>query len=150
MKHIVIAALALGFAFATAPASAADDLSPADQKMLHDYTLTMDKVKGLEAAMADTEKAGPAVSAEAKSIGNDAQSLTEMKTKLAAHPQVLAIFAKHGLTADDAVLLPFVLMSASMAAQYPDAAKSLAGQTSPEQIAFMKAHAAELKGLKLN
>ncbi len=150
MKHILIAALALGFVFAAAPALAADDLSPADQKMLHDYSMTMDKVKGLEAAMADSKKAGPAIAEEAKSIGNDSQSLTEMKTKLAAHPDLLAIYSKHGLSADDAVLMPFVLMSAGMAAQYPDAAKSLAGQTSPEQIAFMKAHAAELKGLKLN
>jgi hypothetical protein len=149
VKHLVIAALALGFLFAAAPASAAGDISPADQKMLHDYTLTMDKVKGLQAAMADSEKAGPAVAEEAKSIGNDAQSLTEMKTKLAAHPTLLAIYSKHGLTADDAVLMPFVLMSAGIAAQYPDAAKELTGQTSPQQIAFMKAHEAELKGMKL-
>jgi hypothetical protein len=47
------------------------------------------------------------------------------------------------------VLMPFVLMSAGIAAQYPEAAKELADQTSPEQIAFVKAHEAELKGLKL-
>ena len=149
MKHIIVAALALAFLCAAAPASAAGDISPADQKMLHDYTLTMDKVKGLDAAMADCEKAGPAVAEEAKSIGSDSQSLTEMKTKLAAHPTILAIYSKHGLTADDAVLLPFVLMSAGIAAQYPDAAKELADQTSPAQIASMKAHEAELKALKL-
>ena len=149
MKHIIVAALALAFLCAAAPASAAGDISPADQKMLHDYTLAMDKVKGLDAAMADCEKAGPAVAEEAKSIGSDSQSLTEMKTKLAAHPTILAIYSKHGLTADDAVLLPFVLMSAGIAAQYPDAAKELADQTSPAQIASMKAHEAELKALKL-
>jgi hypothetical protein len=147
MKHLAVAAFALSLLFAAAPAPAAEDISPADQKQLHDYTLTIEKVKGFTAAIAEAEKAGPALDANPKDIGNDSKDFAEMKAKLQAHPKLFALFTSHGLTADDTVLMPFVLMSAGIAAQYPDAAKELAGQTSPEQIAFMKAHQAELKAL---
>jgi hypothetical protein len=71
-----------------------------------------------------------------------------MEANVAALPEAMAIFRKHGLTAHDAVLMPFVLLDAGMVALYPTSAASLSDRTSPAQIAFYKAHQAELQKIK--
>jgi hypothetical protein len=147
VQRLLITALTLGFLCLAAPAPA-QDLPPADQKAVHDYTLSMDKVKALQAAIAESEKTG--ADEGGPENGGDATNLAAMKAELQAHKQLFAILTKHGLSADDAVMIPIVLMSASAAALSPDMAKQLAGQTSAEQIAFVKAHQAELNALSLD
>lgn len=148
MKSIVRAALAAAALLAAQPAFAKDDdLSPADLNALKSYTLSMDKVNGLDAAMADAKKSG--MSDRLHAVGDNANSLAEMEAKLKAVPGAVAIFAKHGLNPHDATLMPFVLMDAGMCVLYPSSASSLADRTSPAQIAFYKQHQAEIKKLKL-
>ncbi|HEY2070966.1 MAG TPA: hypothetical protein VGG48_15530 [Rhizomicrobium sp.] len=144
-KKFAVAAI-LATALVTS-AVAKDDLSPADSKAMHDYSLSMDKIKGMQGAVDDFKMASPAMKQQQKAIGDSSKSIAEMITKVNAAPQIMAIYRKHGLNANDAVLMPFVLMYAGMCVQYPSAASSLAQQTSPAQIAFYKAHQAELQKL---
>ncbi len=119
------------------------DLSPADLNALKSYTLSMDKVKAMEAAMNDVNKV-PALK-NSKGAASDSKSLAEMEAKINAMPQAMAIYRKHGLSAHDAVVMPFALMDAGMVVAYPSAAASLGDRVSPAQVAFYKQHQAELK-----
>jgi Flp pilus assembly protein TadG len=144
IARAVLAASALLF---TLPALA-DDLDPASAKQLHDYTLSMDKVKAMQAAMDDFNRAAasdPGLRQQSKDTGDNSKSVAEMEAKIKASPRMYAIYQKHGLTAEDAVVMPFVLMDAGMAVQYPSAAAKLSNQMSPAQVAFYKQHQAELK-----
>ncbi|MBV9572032.1 MAG: hypothetical protein JO056_12395 [Alphaproteobacteria bacterium] len=126
------------------PALAAHgELDPDSAKALHDYTLSMDRVNAMQAAMDDAKKS--AGTAHLQHIGDNSQSVAEMEAKLSADPQAVALFRKHGLSVHDVVVMPFVLMDAGMAAQYPSAAAKLSDRMSPAQVAFYKAHEAELK-----
>lgn len=138
------AAVALSF---VGTAQAKDDLSPADSKAMHDYVLSMDKINAMGAAVGEF-KAHAGMQAQAKAVGDNSKSIAEMVAKVQANPQLMGVYSHHGLNATDAVVMPFVLMYAGMCVQYPSAAPSLAQQTSPAQIAFYKAHQAELKNLK--
>ncbi len=121
-----------------------DDLSPADLNALKSYSLSMDKVKAMQAAM-DEAKGNAAMQKSMKSVGDDSKSLAEMEAKLNAIPQAAALYKKHGLSTHDVVVMPFALMDAGMCALYPSAAPKLADRVSPAQIAFYKQHQAELK-----
>ena len=148
MKNLVKLVCAAVFAVASAAAQASGDLSPADNKALHDYTLSMDKVKAMQAAMDDYKAAAakdPSLKSQTKDIGNEAQSVAQMEAKFQTNARLMAIYSRRGITAADAVLMPLTLMSASVAAQYPSAAAKLTAQTSQQQVDFVKAHSAELK-----
>jgi hypothetical protein len=131
-----------------AGAAQADDLSPADNKAMHDYTLSMDKVKAMQAAMDDYKAAvakDPKLASESKDVDNDSKSIAQMEARFQSNPKLMTIYSRHGITAADAVLMPLTLMSASVAAQYPSAAAKLSAQTSQQQIDFVKTHGADLK-----
>jgi hypothetical protein len=148
LRLIAFAALAVlvsGTAFADA------DLSPADKKSMHDYTLSMDKVKAMQAAMDDFNAQAakdPSLKAQTKSVGDDSKSIADMEGKLQSYPRVVTIYSRHGITVHDAVVMPFVLMYAGTAAAYPAAAAKIADETSPAQIAFFKTHEAEIKKMR--
>ena len=128
-------------------AAAGDDLSPTDLNALKSYTLSMDKINAMQAAMDDAKKV-PALMEKQKSAGDDAKSIAEMEARVNAMPQAIAIYRKHGLSAHDAVVMPFVLMDAGMAVSYPSAAAKLSDRTAPAQVAFYKQHQAELKKVR--
>ncbi len=142
-----VAALCIAAALVFAsPALAKNDLSPADLAALKGYTLSMDKVNAMQAAMDEAKKSGKA--AQLHSTGDNAKTIAEMEARLNAMPGAAAIFAKHGLTAHDVVVMPFALMDAGMCVLYPAAAPKLADRVSPAQIAFYKQHKAELDKVK--
>lgn len=144
MKSVVRAAfIASALAFSS-PALAGGDLSAADLNALKSYTLTMDKVNGMQAAMNEA-KNNAALQKGMKSVGDDSKSIADMEAKLNAMPQAMALYRKYGLSAHDVAVMPFVLMDAGMCVLYPTAAPKLADRTSPGQIAFYKQHQAELK-----
>ncbi len=82
-----------------------------------------------------------------KGVGDDSKSIAEMEAKLSANAPAMALYRKHGLSAHDVVVMPFVLMDAGMAAQYPSAAGKLSDRMSPAQVAFYKQHQTELKNM---
>jgi hypothetical protein len=144
MKVFVRAAFAASMLLAAQPALAGSDLDPASAKALHDYTLSMDKINAMQAAT-DEGKANAALMKSLKSVGDDSKSIAEMEAKLSANAPAMALYRKHGLSAHDVVVMPFVLMDAGMAVQYPSSAGALADRMSPAQMAFYKQHQAELK-----
>jgi hypothetical protein len=147
MKRHILAGTALALLLA-APAFADADLSPADKKAMHDYTLSMDKVKGMGAALDDfkkMEKSDPSLEKQAHNVGDTSKSITEMEAKVASNPKMMAVYRAHGLSPADAVLMPFVLMYAGMIVEYPSAGAKLSDETSPAQIAFFKQNEKALK-----
>ena len=146
MRLVFGAALAATLVLSTAALAAGNDVSPADLAQLKSYTLSMDKVKAMQAAM-DEGKKNAALMKSLKSVGDDSKSIAEMEAKLSANGPAMALYRKHGLSAHDVVVMPFVLMDAGMAAQYPSAAGKLSDRMSPAQVAFYKQHQTELKNM---
>jgi len=147
MNAFVRVAFAVSVLALSSPAAARGDLSPADLAALKTYALSMDKVNAMQAAM-DEAKKMPAMAGKMRGTGSDAKTIAEMEARIAAMPQAMALYRKHGLSAHDAVVMPFVLMDAGMCVLYPTAAPKLADRTSPAQIAFYKQHQAELKKIR--
>jgi hypothetical protein len=138
----------LAVAVPLAVSARAADLSPAEATKLHDYMLSMDKVKAMQAATDDyTEaaKADASLDAERKTMSGETTTLTEAIAHLAAHPRILAFYAKRGLGAEDAVMLPLAVGYADIALHWWRGPERTADRTSPAQIAFFKAHEPELK-----
>lgn len=132
----------------------AGDLPAADAAKMRNYTLSMDKIRKYQTAMIAFNKAvaaDPGLKAEAeKSASEHDPNLAATEAKMLRHPRLMAYFTKVGLNADDVAVMPLVLMSASVAAQYPTAAPKLANQTSSAQIAFCREHQAELAKLDVS
>jgi hypothetical protein len=141
--HRVAAIAALSYCLC-APAMAGGDMDAASLKALHDYTLSMDKVTAMQAAMDELEK-NPGIVKKTKNIGGDSKTVAEMEGRLGAVPEAMALYRKHGLSAHDVVVMPFALMDAGMVVAYPSAAAKLADRVSPSQVAFYKQHQGELK-----
>lgn len=128
-----------------AQSALAGDMDAASLNALKSYTLSMDKVNAMQAAM-DEAKKMPGASQSGS--GSGAKTVAQMEARLNAMPQTMAIYRKHGLTAHDAVVMPFVLMDAGMAVAYPVAAAKLSDRMSPAHLAFYKQHQTELKKVK--
>jgi len=143
----VLVAVAIAIAV-SAPALATGDLDPASAKMLKGYVLSMDKIKALQTAVIDFNKAAASDPSVSAGSGGNAMTIAQSEAQLKANPKAFAIFQRHGLNADDACMLLIVLINAQMAASSPDMAKSFADRTSPQQIAFYKQHQAEIANLK--
>lgn len=82
MKSLSKLACAALFVLVSGTAYAAGDLAPADKKAMHDYTLSMDKVKAMQAAMDEFNAAAakdPTLKAQTKSVGDDSKSIAEME-----------------------------------------------------------------------
>jgi hypothetical protein len=133
------------------PAFAAHD-DPAGDKALHDYVLTMPKVKSYEAATEALEaavKKDPALQSEAEKSGDEPDAtIADIRAKLDHHPKLFAFYANEGLSKDDAVLLPLTLINGVSVVQYPQIAEKMQAVVSPDQIAFCKAHLEELQKMK--
>lgn len=147
MKTRILLAIALGMGLSV-PAFAAADLSPADKKAMHDYVLSMDKVKAMGAALNDFQKLAkkdPSLDAQGHGIGDNSKSIAEMEARISANSKIMSVYRAHGLSAADAVVMPFVLMYAGMAVEYPQTAAKLSSETSPQQIAFFRQNEKALK-----
>ncbi|HUJ48144.1 MAG TPA: hypothetical protein VLV55_13500 [Rhizomicrobium sp.] len=150
-KALMIGLVTAGWA-SLLPAMAADVHDPAGEKAMHDYVLTMSKVKAYDAASSAATaalKADSSLKAEADKSSNEPdKTFADIKAKFMHHPRLMAFYAKQGLTADDAVLVPLTLMSACTVAQYPQIAAKMASTVSPGQVAFCKQNMATLKTMK--
>ena len=133
------AALAVLIA-ASAEAAKTDD--PAGAKALHDYALSMDKVKRYKAATEAWQAAGsadPTLRTEGdKMTGEPDKTLGDVEAKFDRHPRIYAFFAKQGLSKLDAAALPIVLMDAGTVAQMPQIASKMTDRVSESQIAFLQ------------
>lgn len=140
--------LGLGVLLLTCGAALAGDLDAASEKTLHDYVLTMPKVRAYEAAHVALMAAAAhdaTLKADYEAAGAEqTKTMADEVAKMTHHPRTYAFFAKQGLSKDDAIILPMALMGGCMVVQYPEAAKGLAAQTSPQQAIFCKQNKADL------
>lgn len=135
----------------TVSAEAAKNDDPAGAKALHDYALSMDKVKRYGTAMEAWQTAGatdPALKTEGEKMNDEPDTtLADVEAKFDRHPRVYAFFAKQGLSKLDAAALPIALMDAMTVVQMPQIGPKMADRVSDSQLAFCKTHMAELKSM---
>ena len=152
MKELLYAAGMAVFLASVVVAYADGAGDPAGIRMLHDYPLTMDKVKHFDAAITSfraASKSDPSLMAEGEKMGTEPQgTLADVIAIFDRHPRVYAFYARQGLAKTDAAALPIALMDACMVVQHPQIASRMAGRVSPSQTEFCKVHLAELKTMK--
>ncbi len=140
MKIAVAGAMLMGAGMATA---GPDDVATKS------YMLTMPKIQRYQQVMVALEHStNPAVKAEMPRIdgllnGSIAQALAKVRSA----PHIEGVIRQAGSTDTDFVMVPTVLIGASMAAAAPSAAANM--PVSSANVAFVKQHQAELKAMKL-
>ena len=141
--HALIFLSLVGTAFAA---------DPAGEKALHDYVLTMQKVKAYAAAAEALEVAStsnPGLKAEIDSDSEATDTLAQQVAMFDRHPKVYAFYSARGLSKQEAVLVGQAVQGACSVAAYPQLAAKMAATVSPSQVAFCKANLPELRALKV-
>jgi hypothetical protein len=145
VKLLLLACLAAATAFAA-------QTDPAGDKLMHDYVLTMPKIKAFGVALEALDvasKKDSALAEEVQKSGDEPdQTVDQLRAKFDHHPKIFAFFAKEDLSKDDSILIPLTLINAASVAQYPQLQEKMKAVVSPEQIAFCKVHLEELKKMK--
>lgn len=121
----------------------------ADDAATRAYVLTMPKLQGYaRAGKALQASRDPAVKAEMQKLdGLLDHGIGPALAKMRGAPHVEALLRAAGSSDTDFVMVPTVLLGASMAAASPASAKSM--PVSPANIAFVKQHGAEIGALHL-
>ena len=150
MKTVFLAAATALLLAAPAFADSID--SDPSVHLMHDYVLTMPKLKAYDAAYgalitaAKTDKS--LQSDVAKASAEDDKTIAQTIAKMDHYPRVYAFFQKQGVSKMEASLLPLIVMSACTVAQYPTAQAGLAKEVAPGQATFCKANMAQVKALR--
>jgi hypothetical protein len=145
VKRLIAAvALVLGLA---APLAVWSEPSAADNKVTRGYVLTLDLVKRYAVsvrALKAAEAHDPALKAEATASENEPEApVAAIAARLKRHPKIYAFFQANGLSETDATLIGVVLIQAAFASGEKDL--SAFPGVSPQQVAFMRQHEAQLK-----
>ena len=140
-----IAAVSLALTLMSAPALAAEP--DADLAAQRSVVLSMDLVNrwaNSVRAMKAAEEQDPAIKAEVGQIegGGPDQPPSAAIANIKAHPRVYAFFKANNLTESDAVIVGIALIDAAFAAGEKDL--SAFPGVSPDQVAFVRGHDAEL------
>ena len=134
-----IAATVAVFLMTLVPAfAAAQKDSPAEEKRIMSYKLTVENVRKAADATAKAKAAG------VKDDGSGTKSLDEAIRALDADPKLKPIFAAAGISAKDYWMTVNALLHASMAGALPPEAVPAEAQPN---IAFLKANQKELEPL---
>jgi hypothetical protein len=123
----------------------------ADDALMKAYVLELAKVNGYLTggeALAAARKTDRTVATDFSAMQEaDTDTVAQARAALKARPRVFGFFQKAGLSVDDVVLIPRVLLAAAIAAEFPAAA----GAASAAQIAFVKQNRAAVERFqKLN
>jgi len=143
-------------ALVVAPASHAQKLTP-DEKLLHDYVLTMPKVEAWASAsidlantmkaMSPSEKARRKAELEAQAQSEKDESIAGMAASMERVPEIRRAFRKAGLTTREGMTLSLALMQAMMfeqvAAMNPDA--KVPYNMNPANVEFVRKNKAQLE-----
>ena len=123
-----------------------------DEPAIHDYVLTMDKIKKyaevakrLEAAA----KSDPAMAAEMKKIEEADVYNVDKAAMMEKSPQLAAALSRHDITARDFVLTPLTAFTAAIGIAAEDAKKEPPAYINPTNIKFVRDHKEELEKLNL-
>ncbi len=146
LSSAALAATLVLFVSATALAKGSD-ISPADLAVLKSYTLSMGQDQR-NAGRPWMTRRKAAWQRKCTRLATTHSRLPKWKPTQKAMPGAMAIFAKHGLTAHDAVVLPLAMMDAGMCVAYPTAAAAWRIACRRRRSRFYKQHQAELKKMK--
>jgi hypothetical protein len=148
MKKTVLAA---AIALCATPALADQIDNDPSVHIMHDYVLTMPKLKAYDVAygaLITAAKSDKGLQADvAKASAENDQTIAQTIGKMDHFPRVYAFFQKQGLTKTEASLLPLIVMDACVVAQYPTAQAGMAKEVAPGQAVFCKANMAAIKGM---
>ena len=142
-------AIAVIIGLTVAPSLAQINLSAADKVAMKAYALDPAKVTGYIAALdalAMAKSSDPAIGTEYQQMEREPdESITQARAKLARHPRIFAFYQRQNLTADDTVLIPFVLMAAGLAVAVPG---RMADAVTGAQMNFVRSNAALIERLE--
>jgi hypothetical protein len=123
-----------------------------DEPAIHDYVLTMNKIKKyadvakrLEAAA----KSDPAIAAEMKKIEDADVYNVDKAAMMEKSPRVAAALKSNDITARDFVLTPMTAFTAAIGIAAEDAKKQPPAYVNPTNIKFVRDHKEELEKLNL-
>jgi hypothetical protein len=123
-----------------------------DEPAIHDYVLSMDKIKKyaevskkLEAAA----KSDPAMAAEMKKIEDADLYNVDKAAMMEKSPRLAAALMSNGITARDFVFTPLTTFTATIGIAAEDAKKQPPAYINPVNIKFVRAHKDELEKLNL-
>jgi len=143
---------AVAVAMGLGDGAVAQSADPAGAATLHDYVLTMDKLKRYDAATQTfeaAEKTSARLKADSADMVTEPQStLDDIVAKFGRHRRIYRFYEKQGLTTLDTAALPMVLSYACLVNRHPQLAARMADHVSDAQIAFCKAHSSEISALK--
>jgi hypothetical protein len=143
MKRVLL----LAFLLATPTAAFAAD---AGDTAIHDYVLSMDKVRAYDAgalALAAATQSDSALRVERAKMNREPDgTYADLLAKMDNHPRVYAFFQKQGLSKADAALIPLTLLSACSIAGEPQLATGMTSTVSAQQVDFCKTNQSELQG----
>jgi hypothetical protein len=152
MRGVLAAGVVLAITAGSVAQAAGPHMAPQEEAAMRGYVLSMDKINRYGAALQAMErdsKKNPALKAEGKRMEAEPdKTLADLYAKFKRHPAMANYFHRAGLSDQDAVLLPLVLMSASMAMMVPPAKRGQLTTVSPAQIAFVQQHQKELQKMK--
>jgi len=123
-----------------------------DEQAMHDYVLTVDGCQRYGQAMQKVQgmQQDPAVAAEMRKVQDANVYNVEKAAMIEKSPKLAAAFKTLGISPRDFVLIPLTVMSAGVAAQYPDRAAKTMPYVTSQQVQFVKDHKDDLErwGLK--
>ncbi len=148
---VVMALVFLASAAFAQAKHAAKEADP-DEPVIHDYILTMDKVRKYAEVARKIEaasKADPALAAEMQKV-TDTDVYNVQKAALAEKsPHLAAFFKSNGITARDFVFTPMTAFTAALAIVAEDAKGKPPAFVNPVNIKFVREHKGELEKLNL-
>lgn len=128
-----------------------DEANP-DESVIHDYVLTLEKVrkyadvaKKLEAAA----KADPVMAAEMEKVTDTDAYNVEKAALVEKSPHLAAFLKSNGTTARDFIFTPTTAFTAALAIAAEDAKGKPPAFVNPANIKFVRDHKAELEKLNL-
>jgi hypothetical protein len=123
-----------------------------DEPAIHDYVLTMDKIKKYAAVSRKLEaasKSDPALAAEMKKIEDADVYNVDKAAMIEKSPRVAGALTSNGVTARDFVLTPMTTFTAAIGIAAEDAKKQPPAYVNPVNIKFVREHKDELEKLNL-
>jgi hypothetical protein len=135
------------------PALHAQGAEAKDLDELAHYTLTMDKVTRVQQTFPEVNalvKANPNLATALGTNSNQPHTIADVEHRIAAVPQLVAVFTKHGLTPHEFIVVELTLVQSAFAFAAKQSGAKLAtdNHVNPANITFIEQHKAELEALQ--
>lgn len=123
-----------------------------DEAAIHDYILTMDKVRNYAAVgkkLQVAASADPVMAAEMKKVEDTDVPNVEKAALIEKSPHTAAFLKANGMIARDFVLIPMTVITAGIALSGQDGKGKPPAFVNPANIQFVREHRGELEKLDL-